>query len=240
MGNGFKKFADKNIDELAEQMFDEFEKRTKAFELPHKVTRRIAAYASILSILGFIYLVSKFDFLRSAKLYKIGDISVLESWWDSDFYNWLAVSGGLTLLTFVIIGVYFFFKKKPSIITLKENLVSVVLAVFYILPIAALLVFDWGDVLPLFFVFGVLIFISSYSINRKFGYTRAWSRNRTAYQKVQVIYGQYKSGVIFRDEAVERLYTLYELSIEQAHIDIVKDYEIYGNAALSWVKGLRK
>ncbi|MBD57584.1 hypothetical protein [uncultured Pseudoalteromonas sp.] len=144
MSNGFKKFADKNIDELAEQMFDEFEKRTKAFELPHKLTRRIAAYASILSILGFIYLVSKFDFLRSTKLYKIGDISVFESWWDSGFYNWLAVSGGLTLLTFVIIGVYFFFKKKPLIITLKKNLVSVVLAVFYILPIAAFLVFDWG------------------------------------------------------------------------------------------------
>ena len=238
MSSSFKKFADKNIDELAEQMFDEFEERTKAFEFPHKVTRRIAAYASILSILGFIYLVSKFDFLRSAKLYKIGDISVLEGWWDSGVYNWLAASVGLTLITLVI--VYFFFKNKPLLEILKENLVSVVLAIFYILSIAAFLVFDWGEVLPLFFVFGVLIFISSYSINRKFGYTRAWSRNRTAYQKVQVIYGQYKSGVIFRDEAVKRLYTLYELSIEQAHIDIVKDYEIYGNAALSWVKGLRK
>jgi len=97
-----------------------------------------------------------------------------------------------------------------------------------------------GDVLSLFFVFGVLTFITSYSINRKFGYTRAWSRNRTAYQKVQVIYGKYKSGAIIRDEAVKRLYKLYEVSIEQAHVDIVKDYEIYGNAALSWVKGLRK
>lgn len=238
MSNSFKKFEDKNIDELAKQMFEEFEERTKAFEFPHKVTRRIAAYASILSILGFIYLVSKFDFLRSAKLYKIGDISVLEGWWDSGVYSWLAISGGLTLIVIVIVNS--FCKEKPLLEILKENLVSVVLAIFYILPIVAFLVFDWGDVLPLFFVFGVLIFISSYSINRKFGYTRAWSRNRTAYQKVQVIYGQYKSGVIFRDEAVKRLYTLYELSIEQAHIDIVKDYEIYGNAALSWVKGLRK
>ena len=131
MSSSFKKFADKNIDELAEQMFDEFEERTKAFEFPHKVTRRIAAYASILSILGFIYLVSKFDFLRSAKLYKIGDISVFEGWWDSGVYNWLAASVGLTLITLVI--VYFFFKNKPLLEILKENLVSVVLAIFYIL-----------------------------------------------------------------------------------------------------------
>ncbi|KPH96237.1 hypothetical protein AMS58_01335 [Pseudoalteromonas porphyrae] len=240
MSNSFKKFADKNIEELAEQMFGDFEKHTKAFELPHKITRRIAVYASILSILGFIYLIAKFDFLKSTKLYKIGDISVLESWWDSGVYNWLAVSGGLTLIIFVIVGVYFFFKNKPLFGTLKENLVSVVLAIFYILPIAAFLVFDWGDVLPLFFVFGVLIFISSYSINRKFGYTRAWSRNRTASQKVQVIYGQYKAGLTSELETIENLFALYELMKEQAHIDIVKDYEVYGNAALSWVKGLRK
>jgi len=240
MSSSFNKFADKNIDELAEQMFNEFEKQTKKFELSHKVTRRIAVYASILSVLGFIYLIAKLDFLKSTKLYKVGDISVLESWWDSGFYNWLAVSGGLTLIIFVIIWGYFLIEKKPLIGTLKENLVSVVLAIPCILSIAALLVFEWSDVLPLFFVIGVLIFISSYSINRKFGYTRAWSRNRTASQKVQVIYGQYKAGLTSELETIENLFALYESMKEQAHIDIVKDYEIYGNAALSWVKGLRK
>lgn len=248
MSNSFKMFEDKNIDELAKQMFEEFEKRTKAFELFHKVTRRIAAYASILSILGFIFLVSKFDFLKSTELYKIGDISVLESWWDSSVCVWLLITFVVTI-AFFIIRVFHVYRKmekpKQKFVEkcrelLRGRFLEVFLCFIYSLPVTALFVFDWGDVLPLFFVFGVLIFISSYSINRKFGYTRAWSRNRTAYQKVQVIYGQYKSGVIFRDEAVKRLYTLYELSIEQAHIDIVKDYEIYGNAALSWVKGLRK
>ncbi|MBE0348537.1 hypothetical protein PPEP_b0306 [Pseudoalteromonas peptidolytica F12-50-A1] len=80
----------------------------------------------------------------------------------------------------------------------------------------------------------------SYSVNRKFGYTRAWSRNRLYAERILLIVARHKSGVVFRDKAMEELLKLIEQYEIQTHQDIVNDYIRYGDSALSSLKGLRK
>ncbi|RXF04310.1 hypothetical protein D9603_06335 [Pseudoalteromonas sp. PS5] len=77
-------------------------------------------------------------------------------------------------------------------------------------------------------------------MNRKFGYTRAWSRNRLYAERILLIVARYKSGVVFRDKAMEELLKLIEQYEIQTHQDIVNDYIRYGDSALSSLKGLRK
>ncbi|BBN83696.1 hypothetical protein PA25_36810 [Pseudoalteromonas sp. A25] len=142
-------------------------------------------------------------------------------------------------------------KNKGSEKTLSENIKCKIFSILYEQTyriyflivssgISALLFFEWQQLMPVFFAVGLIIFILSYSINRKFGYTRAWSRNRLYAEKIRIIDARYKSGIIFRDKAHEDLLKLLEQYEEQTHQDTVNDYISYGNSALNTLKGLRK
>lgn len=233
------------VGQLAEYMCSHFESKIANFEYKHKFTRRFNVFFSVLTLIGFMFLLSRLEILSAAKLSDFGEIQLLD---DEYYSNTFIAFLFLCFVYFVILFLVFSVPKeaKPKNHTISGQINSK--SVFWwslfhcaaAVSLSSLVIFEWEEVLPLFFMFGVIGFVCSYSVNSKFGYTKGWSRNRLAKQKVQIIYGQYIEGFMHKEIAVDQLFQVFEKSKEQVHQDIVKDYETYGSAALGWVKGLKK
>lgn len=72
--------------------------------------------------------------------------------------------------------------------------------------------------------FGLLLLTLFWLANIKFGYSKAWSRNRLAAQKAKNLYSLYKVNNDYHDlEALQDLANLIESNLENAHNSIVSD-----------------
>ncbi|NOU52263.1 hypothetical protein HG263_17170 [Pseudoalteromonas sp. JBTF-M23] len=230
----------KELDKLVQESYEKFSKRATNYSPLHKLSRRSAATASIFVLISASYLIAGLSLFKSTPigdLKKLGDIVIF------DLGNKALVVSIAT--SFVTFSIYLWLKKWQN--SKKEQGSTTYPIQFYqsyfliiSTGISSLLFFEWQQLMPVFFAAGLIIFILSYSINRKFGYTRAWSRNRLYAEKVRLIDARYKSGMIFRDKAHEDLLKLLEQYEEQTHQDTVNDYISYGNSALNTLKGLRK
>ncbi|MCF6456317.1 hypothetical protein [Pseudoalteromonas sp. MMG024] len=223
------------VGELAKYMCEHFETKIGDFEFKHKFTRRFNILFSVLATFGFIFVLSSIESLSATRMSDVGEILIL----DESYYP--SVIAAFLFFSFFFFLVVHLIAPKGS--QTKSKGLMLLSNLFYLLiglSMSSLTVFEWEEVLPIFFVLGIVGLVFSYAINSKLGYTKAWSRNRLARQKVQVIYGQYIGGYMHEEIAVEQLFQVFEKSKEQAHIDIVKDYENYGSAAFGWIKGLRK
>jgi len=112
---------------------------------------------------------------------------------------------------------------------------KVIINVYMLTNLFSVLFFKWNIVAPYFLIFGVLVFICCYSSNRKYGYTRAWSRNRFYRTQVQILYAEKQLGADIDDNIRQKLNELIINASKEAHKDIVGDYINYGNSALKWL-----
>lgn len=230
------------VGKLADYMCAEFEGKIKNFEYKHNLTRRFNIVFSVLTLIGFMYLLSGIELLSATKLNDIGEIQLInDEYYSNTLIGVLFFCFVYCVILFLAFGVGRFNEtKNNTFLNLKSTFWRVLLHCVVAVSISCVLLFEWEEVFPMFFAVGVVGFVCSYSVNSKLGYTKAWSRNRLARQKVQIIYGQYIEGFMHEEIAVDQLFKIYESAKEQAHQDIVKDYENYGTAALGWIKGLKK
>ncbi|CAM4241387.1 hypothetical protein [Pseudoalteromonas byunsanensis] len=217
-----------DFDKLIADYYEHFKSQAAKYYQPHKLTRRAATSAS------FFILISACYMLASLSLFQNTPVGSLSRLGDTLFFDIPYPKIATALLSLVIFAV--------AQLICKSTLCDRYRVYFFIVStgLAALVFFEWQEVMPIFFALGLVIFILSYSINRKFGYTRAWSRNRLYAEKVRFLDARFKSGVIFRDKAHEELFKLLEQFEEQTHLDTMNDYISYGNSAFNVLKGLRK
>lgn len=83
-------------------------------------------------------------------------------------------------------------------------------------------------VIPLIGV-GLGLSIIFYMINRLEGYTRAWSRYRTAQYKAVLIQTQFLSGMLDEKQAMRRLHNVIEMEAESRHKEIISDLHFFGD-----------
>lgn len=237
-----------DFDALAEKTFTTFSKRIDTYHQLHKLTRRLAVTSTIFIIPSFIYFLSSLDVFSGTSFENISDIgetAIISLAADSCLSLWQAILICAFLFFFILI----LFKALVTDKNTEKDTspIKIILKDFYriyylitTLALTTLIFIDFKTLAPYYFILGITIFIVSYSVNRKFGYTRAWSRNRLYAERILLIVARYKSGVVFRDKAMEELLKLIEQYEIQTHQDIVNDYIRYGDSALSSLKGLRK
>ena len=85
-----------------------------------------------------------------------------------------------------------------------------------------------GILLPLVGL-GLGVSVLTYLLNRLNGYTRAWSRYRTAGYQANLANARYKSGHLRENEAHERLLEIIEKEVVSRHKDIVDDFHFFGD-----------
>lgn len=250
-----------DFDALAKEAYKTFSKRIAIYHQLHKLTRRLAVTSTIFIIPSFIYFLSSLDVFSSTSFENISDIgetAIIGLDADSFLSLWPAILICAFSFFFMLIWVRALVTTKMAAQNGKssrstenarknESYIKIIIKDFYqfyylitIFALTTLIFIDFKTLAPYYFILGSTIFIVSYSVNRKFGYTRAWSRNRLYAERLHVIVARHKSGVIFRDKAMEELLKLIEQYEIQTHQDIVNDYIRYGDSALSSLKGLRK
>ncbi|MEZ8184327.1 hypothetical protein ACED29_00725 [Shewanella sp. 5S214] len=84
-----------------------------------------------------------------------------------------------------------------------------------------------GVLLPLV-TLGLGVSILSYLLNRLNGYTRAWSRYRTAGYQTKLAKARYLSGHLLEKEAHARLLEIIEQEVVSRHKDIIDDFHFFG------------
>ena len=226
------------ITELVLKMQMHFEEKTNGFALAHNITRCISVWCSGLALSGILFLLLSADFIGVTKLENVSEFSFSDT-----LFNEFNIWG---LIFFSLVPTVFRLACDLSTMSkLKATFLSLIVSnlgwyLFLPLILFCLMYFDFDELFSIFLVLGIFGFVISYSVNSKKGYTKAWSRNRYAWQMIQSVQLQFKAGLVHEEIAAEQIFKIYENSKEQAHKDIVKDYETYGNAALGWVKGLKK
>lgn len=83
---------------------------------------------------------------------------------------------------------------------------------------------------------GAGVSIISYLINRLEGYTRAWSRYRTALFKIQLNHSDYLTGKINDSQAQRRMLNIVNDEIEDRHRDIINDFHFFGDSVANLLR----
>ena len=100
---------------------------------------------------------------------------------------------------------------------------------FY-LPVSLLLFGQhWENAVGVVAGLGAGLTITFYLTNRLDGYTRSWSRNRTARFKVQLNHAEFQANRIDEKEAHRQLLLIVNAEVEDRHKDIISDLHFFGD-----------
>ncbi|MFT4924845.1 MAG: hypothetical protein ACI8WB_000929 [Phenylobacterium sp.] len=83
---------------------------------------------------------------------------------------------------------------------------------------------------------GAGVSLAAFMINRLDGYTRAWSRYRTALFKIQLNDAEKQANHINESQAQRRLLLIVNDEIEDRHKDIIKDLNFFGDRFTSLLR----
>jgi len=239
-------FAKEDLKESIEFVYNDFAKRALKFEVPHFLTRRLASIASLMVLFGLLTIAGNFSFIGELKL-AITDKAIISELCSSlkpfniylfDF-GVIVIISALFLYNLLVKKIEFkdVLQKHKLKIKTKKFQINLILQLFILGLVSSFLLFKW-DLLSFHFLFwGILIFVISYSSNRKYGYTRGFSRNRMYAQKAELLYAD---KILNSDEKEDKnlrlqLHELLKKAGEESHKDIVGDYIDYGNSALKWL-----
>ena len=110
-------------------------------------------------------------------------------------------------------------------LAMKLFSIIIMLSPFFMHQIGA----DFEGILQPLVVLGLGVSILTYLLNRLNGYTRAWSRYRTAGYKAKLTNARYKSGHLRENEAHKCLLEIIEQEVVSRHKDIIDDFHFFGD-----------
>ncbi len=91
----------------------------------------------------------------------------------------------------------------------------------------------WQTTIGILILAGLGTAIAAYMINRLEGYTRAWSRNRTALYKIKLNDAEKRSGSLSETQAQRRLLLIVDNEVDDRHRDIISDFHFFGERLTS-------
>ncbi|MBA6336660.1 hypothetical protein H4J57_05530 [Colwellia sp. BRX8-7] len=235
--NDLASFAKEDLTESIKVIHTEFSDKANDFELPHTLTRRLASIASLMIVFGLLTLAGNFSFIGEIKLTITNQVIMSKVCSTFEAFN-INIFDLLVVLFLLAVSII-----KLTLDTInysrktKKSILINCLRVMTVLLILSILTFKWNELAPHALFWGLLIFIISYSSNRKYGYTRGYSRNRLYAKKVELLYADKLLGTDTNEDKNIRLqlHELIKKSHEEIHKDIVGDYIEYGNSALKWL-----
>lgn len=119
------------------------------------------------------------------------------------------------------------FVTDKDVIKSKSNLLLI--SIYFAPSVLKLLKMNWeASVIPLLGI-GIGMSFIFYLINRLEGYTRAWSRYRTAHYKVSLISCQKQTGLLTEKQALHRLHHVINSEVETRHKEIISDLHFFGD-----------
>lgn len=214
------------------------------FELRHKTFRRLGSIASFVFLFGLMASTIHFNKFLGIQLTEIStpifDNSISEN---VSYY----IVMNIVLLFFIMLSI--FVPLNPQVNCYKgiKGIIYIVIVSYGALNLLAALFYDWKIISTYFVTFGSLIFVICYSTNRKYGYTRGWSRNRVYLTQLDILICEKDQGLIsdkteadggitsVDKETRKKLHSIILQAKVEAHKDIVNDYIEYGNSAISWL-----
>ncbi|GEB73156.1 hypothetical protein PC2016_3785 [Pseudoalteromonas carrageenovora] len=137
---------------------------------------------------------------------------------------WLLVSLPCLILTISLLPD---FVTDRGVIKSKSNWCFI--TIYFVPALLKELELNWeACVIPLLGIGLGMTFIF-YLINRLEGYTRAWSRYRTAQYKVSLISCQKQTGLLTEKQALYRLHHVINSEVESRHKEIISDLHFFGD-----------
>lgn len=237
--------------ESLEEVFSELQlfyiQNVERFEVNHYLTRRLGLIAMFMFMFGLLVnlgeqvrlLVFEITPILSTRLFS--DLRV--EWVD-------VVLISLSLLMVVFNGIASTHRmdtagtamilnspqERRKLIDYKKFILRMFVYVLAIVVVGSVLVFPRQDLASHFIFWGALGGFMAFFINRKMGYTRAWSRNRLAFRRVQILYAKWKLGLETEDNARWQLLQLVEENVIIEQQDIVNDYMASKEGMLALLK----
>jgi hypothetical protein len=215
-----------NLTKAIEDTKKTFENRVASFTPFHKLLRRLGSISSFVFLIGLFTSVSNLKTLFGVALtsIKINIINLNIPYAEDKVY----ISISFFFLTLLILA--------NSIGLLKHSIVtSSLIFVYGLAHLFIILLFD-SQVLSIYLLtFGALTFVMSYSTNRKYGYTRGWSRNRVYITQLDILLCENNLQLDTPENIRQKLNNIILQAKIEAHKDIVNDYIKYGNSAMGWL-----
>lgn len=223
--NNQKQTGDVAIDEI-NYYLKQYEDRRDGFRGNHKLTRRLSILSVFWAVLSLAILFS--DAVLKVDLVKLNPYQFV----GFDVVNWHLIIFWPIVIVFLSIKTFSKFFKA-----------------LWLLEFGVFLAFYSKEMIALFAVVHITLFVTCYALNRMNGYTRGWSRNRLATEHLERLKREYQIAIKGQKKEfvrIEQENTLAKLSYidtknrEATHADIVGDYIAVNNGAFSWIKGLKK
>ena len=204
----------------------QYEDHRDSFHFNHKLTRRLTILSVFWAVLSLAILFSgavlKVDLVKLNPYKFVG----------FDVVNWHLIIFWPTVIAFLSLKNFGKFFK-----------------VLWLLEFGVFLVFYSSEMIALFAVVHIALFVTCYALNRMNGYTRGWSRNRLATEQLKLLKREYQIAIkgqeeefvhIEQENTLAKLSDIYTKNREATHADIVGDYMTVNNSALGWIKGFKK
>lgn len=231
-------FAQQDVTKVIETRYAYFKNLSAKFEVMHHLTRRLASVASLMILFGLLSIAGSFSFIGEIK-FALSDRVILARFFDN---QWSLEIYCFDLVLLVLLFLVAFFNviavqiKSIKIKTdLRKRVNGLIVWGLALWLFISLLIFNWHELASHLLFWGILIFIGAYSSNRKYGYTRAYSRNRHYAEKSRILYSEKALNLDNDDNIRQKLHALIEQASAEAHKDIVGDYIAYGNSVLKWL-----
>lgn len=201
-----------NTDDYKTSLNEELSKAKKTFkdakelnEPKHKLSRRIENSASIMVFLGLIGVLLNSDIYSQHF-----DVVTLSFEWN------------FGLSSFWFLGIIcVFWLLVLSIPCLVAECYGQVVKVFNSLLCLSLFLFEFYELAPVLLLMGVGLFLTVHSINRKFGYTRAWSRNKLFINKIKIFEAELESKLDTPANIRAKLYQFFDDAQLMVHRDVI-------------------
>jgi hypothetical protein len=224
--------------------FEKFSKQSKKYSVVHHLTRRLASLASVLVLFGFLVMVGTAKLPGDIQLLEVKGPFVKELFgfdWAFNQY-WFDSLLVISILLLFVFNLFFYQIKSDDSLDKsagksagRKKLNMLFLVLMTICFIVSVFIFNWVDIANHALIWGLIIFIASYSSNRKYGYTRGFSRNDYYANKVKILHAEMVLGLDEEANIRLKLHELIEQANAETYRDTVGDYIEYGNSALKWL-----
>lgn len=220
------KISPESLEHDLEALIKYFDDQARKYSSKHKLSRRLSLLCFFLALFSMTHLVlTKLTGLRVE-----GAILTASHYW-SLWGTLLTITAGLLAMDLSM------YKDTLKIFAYTSFMLFLTTLIFYLFPYPSMDMY-FLTMATLGFSVSTILYLS----NRLFGFTRAWSRNKTVSEKLNLL----KSKLLYMrcnqentavlksidDQTSSELFDLIEAELDEKHLDLMKDYIFFGNTIL--------
>lgn len=237
--NNIAQYAKTDLLEAIESAHEHFNRLAYQSKTLHYLTRRLTSLASFMILFGL--LTSTASLADKMAVHHIISLDTWQFYYQFDIHYFDMLVLGFSSLSILLSRILARVKNITELSTLKaqvdigKHYSNRLIWAFSLSLLPGFFIFSLGEYADHLLFWGIFIFVGAYSSNRKYGYTRAFSRNRLYTVKIRLLYSEKALELDVDDNIRQKLHELINEASIQTHKDIVGDYIAYGNSALKWL-----